>query len=194
MFHPFPMHSLLTLIAQSTPPTTAGKATKSSGSYVPLLIIVALFGLVYVFFLRPRQQRMRQQQTGTRELAIGDEVMSAGGIFGRVVALDADQVEVEVAPGVVMTFVRRAISPRPAPGSSGTRGTRAGFTSARTPEPVDDPWEPEPDGPGDTAGYVGDQPPGGSSGSTDPTAGATAPPDAGAPGAGTPDAPGPTGG
>ena len=157
------MHLLLTLIAQSTTPTTAAKATKSSGSYVPLLIIVALFGLVYVFFLRPRQQRLRQQQTATKELGVGDEVMSAGGIFGRVVAIDADQVEVEVAPGVVMTFVRRAISPRPAPGAAaaGGAGTRRGATQAA--EPIDDPWEPEPDGPGDTAGFIGE-----SGGSTSP--------------------------
>ena len=150
------MHLLLTLIAQSTTPTTAAKASKSSGSYVPLLIIVALFGLVYVFFLRPRQQRMRQQQTATRELGVGDEVMSAGGIFGRVVALDADQVEVEVAPGVVMTFVRRAISPRPAPGAATGPGAGSRRTTTQTSEPIDDPWEaePEPDGPGDTAGFI----------------------------------------
>ena len=178
------MHLLLTLIAQSSPTTTAAKATKSSGSYVPLLIIVALFGLVYVFFLRPRQQRMRQQQTAARELGVGDEVMSAGGIFGRVVALDSDAVEVEVSPGVVLTFVRRAISPRP--GSAAATGP----TSSRDPEPIDDPWEPEPDGPGDTAGYVGDQPSGGSG----PTSAPDVPPSPGSgPGAAGekgPDSPG----
>lgn len=135
------MHLHLILLAQSTTPTTVAKSTKSSGSYVPLLVIIVIFALVYFLFLRPRQQRMRQQQASTRELSVGDEVMSAGGIYGRVVALDADAVEVEVAPGVVMTFIRRAISIRP-----GAAGGSAGGA-----EPVDEPWPVDPDGPGDGA-------------------------------------------
>ena len=46
-------------------------------------------------------------------MAVGDAVMSAGGIYGTVVALDADVVEVEVSPGVVLTFLRKAVSARP---------------------------------------------------------------------------------
>ena len=112
------MHLLLHLLAQSTPSTTS-KTSKSSGSSVaPLIIIVGIFAVAYFLFLRPRQQRLRQQQTAAKQLSVGDEVMSAGGIHGRVVALDNDVVEVEVAPGVVMTFTRRAISPRPPTASS----------------------------------------------------------------------------
>jgi preprotein translocase subunit YajC len=136
------MHLFLSLLAQASTPTTVAKSTKSSGSYVPILILVVLFGAVYLLFLRPRQQRMRQQQQATRQLSVGDEVMSAGGIYGRIVALDADAVEVEVSPGVVMTFTRRAISARPQP-------TGAAAPAA---EPVDEPWQVEPDGPGDRAG------------------------------------------
>jgi hypothetical protein len=40
-------------------------------------------------------------------------VVTIGGIQGRVVAMDADVAEVEVAPGVVLTMVRRAVNPRP---------------------------------------------------------------------------------
>lgn len=134
------------LASQVTTTTKPGSSKKSSTSYVPLIFLVAIFAVVYFLFLRPRQQRMRQQQSATRELAVGDEVMSAGGIFGRVVALDADEVEVEVAPGVVMTFIRRAISPRQAP--AGPR--RVGGAAAA--QPVDEPWEKDPDGPGDQAG------------------------------------------
>lgn len=135
------MHFHLILLAQSTPSTTVAKSTKSGGSYVTLLVIVVLFALVYFLFLRPRQQRMRQQQTAGRQLSVGDEVMSAGGIYGRVIALDTDEVEVEVAPGVVMTFTRRAISARP---------QSAGGTAAAS-EPKDEPWQVDPDGPAGSA-------------------------------------------
>ncbi|MBV9662177.1 MAG: preprotein translocase subunit YajC [Acidimicrobiales bacterium] len=133
------MHHLYSLLLQSTSPTTAGKSKSSGSSYVSLFIIVAIFVVAYFVFLRPRQQRMRQQQTAARQISIGDEVMSAGGIFGRVVAMDNDQVEVEVAPGVVMTFLRKAISPRQQTGP----GPSAGYTATDT--PAEEPWD-MPDG------------------------------------------------
>jgi preprotein translocase subunit YajC len=138
------MHIFLSFLAQTTSPTTAAKKSSSSSSYVPIIILVAIFGAVYILFLRPRQQRMRQQQSAARQLAVGDEVMSAGGILGRVVALDADEVEVEVSPGVVMTFTRRAVNPR-------TPRTGSGPTAA---QPVDEPW-PVSDRPGDGFGSPG---------------------------------------
>lgn len=188
------MHPFLILLAQSTTSTTVAKSTKSSGSYVPLLVIIVVFALVYVLFLRPRQQRLRQQQTTARQLAVGDEVMSAGGIYGRVVALDADSVEVEVAPGVVMTFTRRAISARPAPGG-------AGSARSAVPEPVDEPWNP----PGSQS--AGSQTTGGENFGTGPTGTGTGsgpqepgepgwpgtPGTGGGPGGGEPPAAGPSG-
>jgi preprotein translocase subunit YajC len=106
------MHALLHLIAAGT--TTTTKASKkSSGSTYTLLFIVVIFGAVYFLFLRPRQQKMRQQQSAAKQLSIGDQVVSAGGICGRVVAMDGDVAEVEVAPGVVLTFLRRAVNARP---------------------------------------------------------------------------------
>ena len=124
------MHTVLILLASTTSTTVAGKS--KSSSTLPLLILVALFVLVYALFIRPRQQRMRQQQTTARQLGVGDEVVSAGGIQGKVVAIDSDVAEVEVAPGVVLTFLRRSISPRPGTTASANRPD---------PEPVDDKWD-----------------------------------------------------
>jgi len=108
------MHSLQILLIQaSTTTTTVAKSTKSSGSQYSLLIVVALFVVVYVFFLRPRTKRLRAQQATVRQLSVGDPVVTAGGICGTVVALDTEVVEVEVAPGTVITFLRRSVNPRP---------------------------------------------------------------------------------
>jgi preprotein translocase subunit YajC len=106
------MHALLTILAVGTS-TTAKSSGKSSGSTYTLLFIVVIFAAVYLLFIRPRQQKMRRQQSTARQLSVGDEIVSAGGIYGRVVAIDTDVAEVEVAPGVVMTFLRRAVNPRP---------------------------------------------------------------------------------
>jgi preprotein translocase subunit YajC len=106
------MHVALTILAATTS-TTTKTSHKSSSSTYTLLFIVVIFAAVYLLFIRPRQQRARQQQTAARQLTIGDPVVTAGGIQGRVVALDNDVVEVEVAPGVVLTMLRRAVSLRP---------------------------------------------------------------------------------
>ena len=108
---PSTMHAFLNILAATS--TTTKSSHKSSGSTYTLLFIVVIFGGIYFLLIRPRQQKMRAAADQARQLSVGDEVVSAGGIYGRVVAMDADVAEVEVAPGVVMTFLRRAISAAP---------------------------------------------------------------------------------
>lgn len=142
------MHPSLIALAQATATTAAKSSKSSSGSYLPLLIIIAIFVVGYILFIRPRQQRARQQQSASRQVAVGDEVMSAGGIYGRVVALDADSVEVEVSPGVVMTFTRRAISARQqAGGPGGGAGLRRTATTPASQADEEWPAPPDPDVP-----------------------------------------------
>jgi preprotein translocase subunit YajC len=140
------MHHFLNLLAQTTPTTTTHSKKSSGSSYLPLLIIVVIFAGIWMLFIRPRQQRLRQQQQSTRQIGIGDQVMSAGGIYGTVVAIDSDAVEVEVAPGVVMTFSRRAISPRPGAAPSASSG------------PVQDRWDVPSRAAGDYSSAHGDAP------------------------------------
>jgi preprotein translocase subunit YajC len=136
------MHTLIAIVAATTP--TTKPAGKSSSSTFTLVIIVAVFAGVYLFFIRPRQQKLRQQQSATRQLSVGDPVVTAGGIYGHVVALDADVAEIEVANGVVLTVLRRAVNPRP----------------VTTPaEPVDEEWDADQDRPG-RSDAGDDEPPG----------------------------------
>jgi preprotein translocase subunit YajC len=106
------MHHVLHILAAGST-TTTHSSKKSSGSTYTLLFIVVIFAAVYLLFIRPRQQRMRQQQTAARQLSVGDQVVTAGGLYGRLVAIDADVAEVEVAPGVVISMLPRAVSARP---------------------------------------------------------------------------------
>jgi preprotein translocase subunit YajC len=105
------MHLVLTILAAG-PTTTTHSSSKSSGSTYTLLFIVVIFAAVYLLFIRPRQQRMRQQQSAARQLSVGDPVVTAGGVHGRLVAIDDNVAEVEIAPGVVITLLRRAVSAR----------------------------------------------------------------------------------
>lgn len=92
----------------------AATTKKASGSPASLIFIVLIVVAVYFLFLRPRSRRAKQQQQSSGTLSVGDEVISAGGILGRVTNIVGDEIEVEVAPGTTLTFWRRAINLRSA--------------------------------------------------------------------------------
>lgn len=77
-----------------------------------LLVPILMFGLVYLLLIRPQQQRVRAQRELVAGLEVGDEVVTVGGMLGRVVALEEDVVSVEAAPQVVLRFRRGAIGGR----------------------------------------------------------------------------------
>jgi preprotein translocase subunit YajC len=66
------------------------------------------------FFLivRPQRRRVTQHRAFVSALELGDDVVTTGGIYGTVRALRGEAVELEVAPGIVMTFARAAVAQR----------------------------------------------------------------------------------
>jgi preprotein translocase subunit YajC len=68
--------------------------------------------LAWFLFIRPRRRMVTRQRNLLGSLSAGDEVVTAGGIYGTVVELDADEVRLEVAPEVVVRVARRAIAGR----------------------------------------------------------------------------------
>jgi preprotein translocase subunit YajC len=82
------------------------------------LIIIALGALfIWLAFVRPQKRQQQQQQVLWEGLEIGDEVVTAGGIYGEITAFDGDNLVVRIAPDVEVRVARRAIGgvvPRPA--------------------------------------------------------------------------------
>ena len=78
-----------------------------------LIIPTMLFiGVGWYIIIRPQQARIREQRTLVESLAVGDRIITAGGIHGRVTHVAAETVLVEVAPGTVLTLARQAVSRR----------------------------------------------------------------------------------
>ncbi len=93
-------------------------STKSSGtSFLPLILIVVLFMVVYMTFTRRNRARQAQQMQST--LIPGTRVRTTSGMYGTVVSVDGDDVLLEVAPGVTVRMMRRAVVPAPMNASTG---------------------------------------------------------------------------
>jgi len=99
---------LLTILAQTPTPSPTASA-KPTNALVSLLPLIVIFGLFYAFMIRPQRQRQRRQTALLQELAVGDEVQTAAGMFGHVVQLSDEFVWVELAPGTTVKMLRRAV-------------------------------------------------------------------------------------
>ena len=86
----------------------AATSTKSNPYLFPI-IIVALFGLLYFVMIRPQRNRQRQAQQMQNQVMPGQRVRTTAGMYATVVSIDGDDVVLEVAPGVNVRYMRRAI-------------------------------------------------------------------------------------
>jgi preprotein translocase subunit YajC len=96
-------------------------------------ILIFGFLILYLVVVRPRQRRQNQERQRLSELRVGDEVITAGGIYGTITGLEDDYVTVKIAPNLEVRVARRAI---------------AAVTSEPEPEEPPDTEEPQDDGEG----------------------------------------------
>jgi preprotein translocase subunit YajC len=103
---PTAIHFLAVLVAatKTTKPSTASTAV----SYFFLLALV----MVLFLFFRSRSGAARRQRNTLMDITVGDEVLTAAGIFGTVLDVEPDRVTLETAPGTRITVVRSTIARR----------------------------------------------------------------------------------
>ena len=100
--------SLLDLLI--SPAAAQAAAPGASPSPIPsIVMMVALFGIMYFLMIRPQMKRAKEHRELTSKLAKGDEVITNGGIAGRVDELGENFISVEIADGVRVKLQRTAI-------------------------------------------------------------------------------------
>jgi len=77
------------------------------GSLLPLILIFIVF---YLLVLRPARNRQRATLALQSQLSVGQEVMTAAGLYGTIVSVSDDSVVIEVAPGVRTRWARAAVA------------------------------------------------------------------------------------
>jgi preprotein translocase subunit YajC len=75
-----------------------------------LIILGALFVLMWLFLIRPQRRRSEAQLAMQDQLRIGDEIITAGGLHATVKAIEGDVLEIEIARGTVVRLDRRAVA------------------------------------------------------------------------------------
>lgn len=82
----------------------------SSGGAGFFLIIIVAFVFLWLIVVRPQRRRQSQQRQMLNDLRVGDDVLTAGGIYGTVTRIQEDEVSVEIAPQLEVRVARRAIA------------------------------------------------------------------------------------
>ena len=76
-------------------------------SMLPLLL---MFVVLYFIMIRPQMKRQKEHKAMIEALAKGDEVVTAGGLFGKVSKLGDSSLHIEIAPGVEVQVQRHAVT------------------------------------------------------------------------------------
>jgi len=76
----------------------------------PLIFLVAMIAVLWFLLIRPQRARQAAHRNLLAELAPGDEVVTAGGILGRVSSVADDHVKLEIAPGTEVRLAKEAVT------------------------------------------------------------------------------------
>lgn len=89
----------------------AQQAAGGQGSgMVSLVMMVGLFAVMWFFMIAPQRKRMKEHRAMVTALKKGDEIMTGGGMMGRIVALDEQFIDLEVAKNTVVRFHRNFVT------------------------------------------------------------------------------------
>jgi len=87
----------------------AGQQGAAPG-YEGMIMLVAMFAIFYFLLIRPQQKRAKQHKQLVESLKVGDQVVTAGGLHGKIAAVQDTIVVVEVATGVKIKVNRASIA------------------------------------------------------------------------------------
>ncbi len=75
--------------------------------FIPLILIFVIF---YFFLIRPQQKRVREHKDMVKNLKRGDEVITSGGIIGKVDRVyEDDKLEIEISDGVKVNVIKNTV-------------------------------------------------------------------------------------
>jgi preprotein translocase subunit YajC len=86
-----------------------GGAEQQGGGMEGIIMLVIMFAIFYLLLIRPQQKRAKQHKELVDNLSAGDQVVTAGGIHGKIVAVQDDVTTLEIASNVRIKVNRSSI-------------------------------------------------------------------------------------
>jgi preprotein translocase subunit YajC len=94
-------------------PTEPGTGDQGSSSIWPMIgFLVLIFALFYFIMIRPQRRRQREHQEMMQQLQKGDNVITAGGIFGKIESVSDDSVVIKTESGGTLRVARGSVAIR----------------------------------------------------------------------------------
>ena len=81
-----------------------------AGGLMAFLPLIVIMGIFYVLLILPAQRRQKKTQEMINALKNGDKVVTTGGLFGTIVGLEGDSVQLRIADQVKVKVLRSAVS------------------------------------------------------------------------------------
>lgn len=82
----------------------------AGGNYTQFIMLGGMILIFYLFFIRPQQKKQKDTKKFIEEIKKGDQVVTVGGIHGKVVNVDTDTVTVDVDRGSKLVIEKSSIS------------------------------------------------------------------------------------
>jgi preprotein translocase subunit YajC len=95
--------------AQTAPAVAAATGTDIQSSLMSMLPLLLMFGVLYFVMIRPQMKKQKEHKTMVEALAKGDEIITAGGLLGKVSKMGEGYLSVEIASGVEVQMQRSAV-------------------------------------------------------------------------------------
>ena len=100
---------LLTLVSISGC-VPSGEESAAGFDWMLIVFLVVLFALFYFLFIRPQRKRQREHQQLVQELKRGDNVITAGGIYGVVENISEDSIVIKVESGATIRVAKDSVA------------------------------------------------------------------------------------
>lgn len=87
------------------------QAAASGGGYSGLIMIVAMIVIFYFFMIRPQSKKQKAIKKAREAMAVGDRVITAGGVYGRIRAIEVTTFIIEISKGVEIKIEKSSVYP-----------------------------------------------------------------------------------
>lgn len=88
----------------------AAPAATTESTLISFVPLIAIFVLFYFLLIRPQMKRAKEHKTLLSALAQGDEVVTTGGLLGRITAVGADFVSIEITGNTIVKVQKHSVA------------------------------------------------------------------------------------